>query len=189
MSKTKNRVLFISEVIKTLKILHQIKNKDLKKISLFDYQTKLYSFYKLISSQFKNIDHLLKIGLNRGEFFDNCKYQRILCHNDLVDGNLIHDTKKKLYLIDWDFSSLNLRLFDICSFLYENPLNKKEKEYFLKNIDLTKFEKNNLKKMKTYQDILWAFWALYYYSHKTNKDPYLSIIQQKLKNYNFKIIL
>ena len=181
LSQSKNKILFIDEIIKILKILHQIKSNDLKKVSLFGYQTTLYNFYKLISSKFQNISQLLKIGLDIGEFFDNSKYPRILCHNDLVDGNWIQDTRKNIYLIDWDFASLNLRVFDICSFLYENNLSKKEKEHFIKSASLTKFEKNNLKKMLIYQDILWGFWALHYYYHETNKKPYLAIVQKKIK--------
>ncbi len=52
------------------------------------------------------------------EIADRNQHQ-VLCHNDLVSGNLLF-SKERLYLIDYEYAAMNDPLFDVISFLSEN---------------------------------------------------------------------
>ncbi|MEG0823725.1 MAG: choline/ethanolamine kinase family protein, partial [Erysipelotrichaceae bacterium] len=48
-------------------------------------------------------------------------YDKVLCHNDLVSGNLLFSSNH-LYLIDFEYAANNDPLFDVMSFLSENQI-------------------------------------------------------------------
>jgi len=104
------------------------------------------------------------------------KYPLILCHNDLVKGNLLF-TKKQLYLIDFEFASMNIEIFDIASFLSENNLRDEESLQIFEDA-YKPFDHDDVKLMMKAQDILWYYWAKYMFI-KTKKVIYDRIAEEK----------
>ena len=104
----------------------------------------------------------------------------VICHNDLVRGNLLFRFNC-CFFIDWEMASLNNPNFDLASFISENDLNDEQKEFFLKKYFGYKY--NSLKKKKVdlfiyFQDILFYYWAMSYFFTRNDKI-YLEIAKKK----------
>lgn len=107
----------------------------------------------------------------------------VLCHNDLVQGNLLYKFDK-VVIIDWEYAGMNSLFFDLASFISENNLNDFQKELFLKTYFGAKL--NDLKRKRTnlfceFNDILWFYWALMM-AENTDKEIYLEIAETKKKH-------
>ena len=112
----------------------------------------------------------------------------ILCHNDLVQGNLLF-TENKSYLIDYEYAMNNDPYFDIMSFITENDImdpflrNKFYNNYFDNESDI------DYLKLDAYEiahHILWCQWACMMYEfHK--EAVYKDIADLKYKRLIQKI--
>lgn len=169
----------IIQIIRLLKQLHSLKIN--KKIEYFDPigKLKIYSKNETISVNQLNIINEVSNYLSE---FD----EYVICHNDLIGGNILIDKNKKVNLIDFEFSGLNDKYFDLASFISENKLNKNQinliiKTYFNEN----KFNKDILNMWIKFNDLLWYFWAKESFK-LTSNNKYLKISKIKLKKINFK---
>lgn len=105
----------------------------------------------------------------------------ILCHNDLVSGNLLF-TDVKDYLIDYEYAKDNDPLFDIMSFFTENKItdenlrNRFYKVYF--NEPLTPIQIKQLATYEAFHNLLWCTWANMMYD-LLHEDVYLEIANDK----------
>ncbi|MFL1781002.1 Phosphotransferase [Candidatus Hepatincolaceae symbiont of Richtersius coronifer] len=90
-----------------------------------NYQTLGQDYFK----QFKHKDEFLKIldliFIKIAKF----KINYGLCHNDLILTNLLLDTHKKLWIIDFEYASINDIYFDLA--LLEEILSKEQFTYFI----------------------------------------------------------
>jgi thiamine kinase-like enzyme len=91
------------------------------------------------------------------------KSPMVLCHNDLVKGNMLF-TYNKLFLIDWEYGAMNNPYFDLASVITENNLSEEQEVLFLQKYFGSKY--NNLVKKRVdlfgkFQDILFYYWAKY----------------------------
>lgn len=59
------------------------------------------------------------------------KVEEVLCHNDLNPKNILFTDEVKL--IDWEFTSVNDRYFDLASVCIEFDLDNKDETYFLEH--------------------------------------------------------
>lgn len=123
----------------------------------FDIQAKYEAFKKL--------NTIKKYNLNDYEFLlDQLKEypQRVLCHNDLVNGNII-EVNHKVYLIDYEYASDNHPYFDLLSFITENNIEDKQiRELFFETYlkrKLTEKDKKDLRFFELIHDLLWCQWA------------------------------
>lgn len=109
--------------------------------------------------------------------------KKIVCHNDLVGGNIIFD-QNKTYLIDFEYASNNDPMFDIVSFLSENNINDNYliedflEEYY--NHDLSSFDYIKFMDFFPILDLIWYYWAEMM-NKKTHDDIYRLIANTKLK--------
>ena len=118
------------------------------------------------------------------------KEELVLSHNDLVKGNLLFKYNG-LTIIDWECASMNIAYFDLASFISENNLKEDQIDYFLKKYFGYKY--TNIKRKKVdlvarFQDILFYYWALYYYK-KRGDEIYFSIAIDKLNRIKDQMIL
>ena len=97
----------------------------------------------------------------------------VLCHNDLLSANFIDDGKK-IWLIDWEYGSVNDRFCDLGCFAALNNLNQEErarvlKAYFgfVKTEDL-----DHLNTMSALMSLRDALWALLQIQHGTSTIDY-----------------
>jgi len=113
--------------------IHKFKlsKKDIKnlaylliKLHRIKVKTKVFDIDKYLHSCI--IDKKLKLTLQ-----DLKKYKQdlVLCHNDLNPKNILFTHKVKF--LDWEYSSLNDRYFDLASVCVEFKLSKKQQKNFL----------------------------------------------------------
>lgn len=169
----------ITYLAKTLKKLH---SSNLK--VPFGYQM-FYrlSIYKKSLFEDEYIDTKIEKQIIKDVQKIFAKDEMVLCHNDLVQNNLLFKFNG-LTLIDWEYSGMNNFYFDLASFISENNLNDEQKEFFLSKYFGAKL--NDLKRKKVnifinFLDLLFYYWGLYYY-RKRGDIIYKKIALEKLEH-------
>ena len=112
-----------------------------------------YAYYdKIRDKVFGLQSHLEEIGLDRKS-----------CHIDLVPENFIEDKNGRVYLIDWEYSSMNDPMWDLAALFLESNYRKSEEGDFFKYYYSEKTPVNIAKIMiyKILQDFLWSLWTIY----------------------------
>lgn len=88
--------------------------------------------------------------------------ERVLCHNDLVNGNVV-SYQDRVYLIDYEFASDNHPYFDLLSFITENSIEDEGiRTLFFESYlqrELTSKDKEDLLFFELIHDLLWCQWA------------------------------
>ena len=168
-------------VAKSLKKLHRA-----KLIVPFDYDAlkRLKTYKKTLSKDlYINEEFEKRIIEEFNKFY--LLEDVTLCHNDLVQGNLLFKFNG-LTIIDREYSSMNSFYFDLASFISENNLSEEQKEFFLSKYFGCKYS-NRKKKIVdvfiNFQDILFYYRALYLYK-KRGKSIYQTIAHVKLDRIN-----
>lgn len=169
----------ITYLAKTLKKLHSSKLKV-----PFGYQM-FYrlSIYKKSLFEDEYIDTKIEKQIIKDVQKIFAKDELVLCHNDLVQNNLLFKFNG-LTLIDREYSGMNNFYFDLASFISENNLNDEQKEFFLSKYFGAKL--NDLKRKKVnifinFLDLLFYYWGLYYY-RKRGDIIYKKIALEKLEH-------
>lgn len=169
----------ITYLAKTLKKLHSSKLKV-----PFGYQM-FYrlSIYKKSLFEDEYIDTKIEKQIIKDVQKIFAKDEMVLCHNDLVQNNLLFKFNG-LTLIDREYSGMNNFYFDLASFISENNLNDEQKEFFLSKYFGAKL--NDLKRKKVnifinFLDLLFYYWGLYYY-RKRGDIIYKKIALEKLEH-------
>ena len=179
-----------SEYIQNYTYFNNHSKKQLKEIALS--LKKLHSLK--VDFNFEMFDRLKQFKENNENIFyfeENIldllrKYQKdettVLCHNDLVKGNLLF--ADKFYLIDYEYAANNYKEFDLASLLSENNIESINNiEYFLNCYYGKKINKNEFNKIITYyifEDMLWSYWAINFYKLE-HKSIYKKFYSQKSK--------
>lgn len=171
----------ITKLADYLKKLHNIDASNLDDYK-FAYKLKNYKF-GLSDEDLLDEDEENKIIAQFDEV--SKKYKNVLCHNDIVQNNILF-SRESIELIDWEFASSNFEIFDIASFLSENSLSKRQRNLFLhsyygENISDELIKDINITEKA--QDILFYYWAIHMYYYRQEKG-YLKIAiskQEKLE--------
>ncbi|MFA5686714.1 MAG: choline kinase family protein [Bacilli bacterium] len=162
-------------VASTLKKLHQAK---IETGVSFDVVKRLL-YYKSQCSDFVDKNYETQVIKQAERIYS--LYPSVLCHNDVVRGNLLF-RPNKVYLIDFEYASDNIPLFDLASFLSENTIEDElTRKAFLKFYFKRKCDEKiyyHLLKIIELQDILWYYWAQMYYI-KTKDETYKKITHLK----------
>ena len=112
-----------------------------------------YAYYdKIRDKVFGLQSHLEEIGIDRKS-----------CHIDLVPENFIEDETGRVYLIDWEYSSMNDPMWDLAALFLESNYRKSEEGDFFKYYYSEKTPVSIAKIMiyKILQDFLWSLWTIY----------------------------
>ena len=85
------------------------------------------------------------------------------CHIDLVPENFIESPQGRLYLIDWEYSSMNDPMWDLAALFLESEFTKQEEEDFLSyyESDKTPVSHEKIRIYKILQDTIWSLWTVY----------------------------
>lgn len=117
-------------------------------------------------------------------YIDDLNLENIrLCHNDLVQGNLLFSDTKD-YLIDFEYAGDNDPYFDIMSFITENDIMEEDLRqkfydiYFERKI--TEEEALKLRHYEIVHHVLWCEWAMMMFELHT-QDVYKEIATLKYK--------
>ena len=85
------------------------------------------------------------------------------CHIDLVPENFIESPQGRLYLIDWEYSSMNDPMWDLAALFLESEFISQEEEAFLSRYesDQTPVSREKIAIYKILQDTIWSLWTVY----------------------------
>ena len=85
------------------------------------------------------------------------------CHIDLVPENFIESPQGRLYLIDWEYSSMNDPMWDLAALFLESEFTPQEEEAFLSyyESDQTPVSREKIAIYKILQDTIWSLWTVY----------------------------
>lgn len=85
------------------------------------------------------------------------------CHIDLVPENFIESPQGRLYLIDWEYSSMNDPMWDLAALFLESEFTPQEEEAFLSyyESDQTPVSREKIAIYKILQDAIWSLWTVY----------------------------
>ena len=85
------------------------------------------------------------------------------CHIDLVPENFIEAPDGHLYLIDWEYSSMNDPMWDLAALFLESEFTPDEEDSFLSyyESEQTPVSRKKIRIYKILQDIIWSLWTIY----------------------------
>ena len=85
------------------------------------------------------------------------------CHIDLVPENFIESPQGRMYLIDWEYSSMNDPMWDLAALFLESEFTNQEEEDFLTyyESDKTPVSREKIRIYKLLQDTIWSLWTVY----------------------------
>ncbi len=105
--------------------------------------------------------------------------QQVILHNDVVEGNLLK-VEGEIKLIDFEYSGIGNKLFDIASFLTEREINDEQRNLFITQFEDVDIDKLNI--VCAFLQIFWARWAFYKYDI-TDREIYKIIAEWKYNEY------
>ena len=111
------------------------------------------------------------------------------CHIDLVPENFIEAPDGHLYLIDWEYSSMNDPMWDLAALFLESEFTPEEEENFLAYYegDKTPVSRSKIRIYKILQDIIWSLWTIYKEENGANFGDYgISRYNRAVKELDFK---
>ena len=145
----------IKNLCKIAKILKKTHNSKIK-LPKYNIDERIKYYYNLLQRKkvpklvFENYEKIMKLASS----IQNINKP---CHNDAWLKNFIIDEKKRIYLCDWEFATMNNYHFDLAYFITSSYLSKKEEEIFLTAYG--KYDHKQLKICKIlvfYITILWV---------------------------------
>lgn len=127
--------------------------EEIKKYeSLIQGEISYLNYEAIRKSVFSLKNELEKIGVDKKS-----------CHIDLVPENFIESPDGHLYLIDWEYSSMNDPMWDLAALFLESEFTPEEEEDFLSHYesDKTPVSREKIRIYKILQDIIWSLWTIY----------------------------
>lgn len=146
-----------------------------------EHQINHPGFFEAISF-FDELDYVSQVFQDEKEIIEDVKENAfkntVLCHNDLIPGNVFFKTEKnrfrkaKIKLIDFEYTGIINFHFDIAIMMNSWVIDKSK--YFLISNEFSKtyeIDHEYLKKIRIFLLIFWSKLCDYKY-HETNKDIY-----------------
>ena len=112
---------------------------------------------------YPNYDAVRKSVFSLKEELEQIGVDKKSCHIDLVPENFIEGPDGHLYLIDWEYSSMNDPMWDLAALFLESEFTSAEEEDFLSHYesDNTPVSREKIRIYKILQDIIWSLWTIY----------------------------
>ena len=112
-----------------------------------------YANYEAVRKEVFSLEkRLIDLGVDRKS-----------CHIDLVPENFIESPQGRLYLIDWEYSSMNDPMWDLAALFLESEFTRQEEETFLSHYESeqTPVSREKIAIYKILQDAIWSLWTVY----------------------------
>lgn len=112
---------------------------------------------------YPNYDNVRKSIFGLEKQLANLGVDRKSCHIDLVPENFIESPEGHLYLIDWEYSSMNDPMWDLAALFLESDFTGEEEEKFLSFYESqqTPVSREKIRIYKILQDVIWSLWTVY----------------------------
>lgn len=133
-------------------------------------------YESLIQGQipYENYEEIRKSIFALEQELANLGIDRKSCHIDLVPENFIESPKGKIYLIDWEYSSMNDPMWDLAALFLESDFTTEEEETFLSyyESETTPVSRDKIRIYKILQDAIWSLWTVYKEEQGTDFGDY-----------------
>ena len=112
---------------------------------------------------YPNYEDVRKSVLSLKNELEKIGIEKKSCHIDLVPENFIEGPDGHLYLIDWEYSSMNDPMWDLAALFLESEFTPEEEADFLAYYegDKTPVSREKIRIYKILQDIIWSLWTIY----------------------------
>ena len=112
---------------------------------------------------YPNYEAVRKSVFSLKEELEKIGIEKKSCHIDLVPENFIEGPDGHLYLIDWEYSSMNDPMWDLAALFLESEFTPEEEADFLAYYegDKTPVSREKIRIYKILQDIIWSLWTIY----------------------------
>ena len=112
---------------------------------------------------YPNYEAIRKSVFSLKEELEQIGVDKKSCHIDLVPENFIEGPDGHLYLIDWEYSSMNDPMWDLAALFLESEFTPEEEADFLAYYegDKTPVSREKIRIYKILQDIVWSLWTIY----------------------------
>ena len=112
---------------------------------------------------YPNYETVRKLVFSLKDQLEEIGIDKKSCHIDLVPENFIEGPDGHLYLIDWEYSSMNDPMWDLAALFLESESTSDEEENFLSHYksDKTPVSREKIRIYKILQDIIWSLWTIY----------------------------
>ena len=112
---------------------------------------------------YPNYEDVRKSVLSLKNELEKIGIEKKSCHIDLVPENFIEGPDGHLYLIDWEYSSMNDPMWDLAALFLESEFTPEEETDFLAYYegDKTPVSREKIRIYKILQDIIWGLWTIY----------------------------
>ena len=112
---------------------------------------------------YPNYEAVRKSVFSLKEKLEQIGIEKKSCHIDLVPENFIEGPDGHLYLIDWEYSSMNDPMWDLAALFLESEFTPEEEADFLAYYegDKTPVSREKIRIYKILQDIIWSLWTIY----------------------------
>lgn len=112
---------------------------------------------------YPNYEAVRKAVFSLKEELEQIGIDKKSCHIDLVPENFIEGPDGHLYLIDWEYSSMNDPMWDLAALFLESEFTPEEEAAFLAYYegDKTPVSREKIRIYKILQDIIWGLWTIY----------------------------
>ena len=127
--------------------------EEIKKYESLTEEKIPYANYEAVREEVSSLEkRLADLGVDRKS-----------CHIDLVPENFIESPQGRLYLIDWEYSSMNDPMWDLAALFLESEFTRKEEEAFLSHYESerTPVSREKIAIYKILQDAIWSLWTVY----------------------------
>lgn len=112
---------------------------------------------------YPNYEAVRKSVFSLKEELEQIGIEKKSCHIDLVPENFIEGPDGHLYLIDWEYSSMNDPMWDLAALFLESEFTTDEEDSFLSyyESEQTLVSREKIRIYKILQDIIWSLWTIY----------------------------
>ena len=137
-----------------------------------------YANYEAVRKEVFSLEkRLIDLGVDRKS-----------CHIDLVPENFIESPQGRLYLIDWEYSSMNDPMWDLAALFLESEFTSQEEEAFLSRYESeqTPVSREKIAIYKILQDAIWSLWTVYKEEQGTDFGDYgVNRYQRAIKGLSY----
>ena len=138
---------------------------------------------------YPNYEAVRKAVFSLKEELEQIGIDKKSCHIDLVPENFIEGPDGHLYLIDWEYSSMNDPMWDLAALFLESEFTPEEEENFLAHYESEKtpVSRQKIRIYKILQDIIWSLWTIYKEENGADFGDYgISRYNRAVKELDFK---
>ena len=138
---------------------------------------------------YPNYEAVRKSVFSLKEELEQIGIEKKSCHIDLVPENFIEGPDGHLYLIDWEYSSMNAPMWDLAALFLESEFTSAKEEEFLSlyESDKTPVSREKTRIYKILQDIIWSLWTIYKEENGADFGDYgISRYNRAMNELNYK---